>query len=67
MGILCHRGYNDKPEVVARARDAALDSRGFILALDDNDLGELVELRKLAGAKSGTDFEYLLRRFQELI
>jgi len=67
VGILCHRSYNDKPNVVARARDAALDSRGFILALDDHDLAELVDLRKRAGSESGTNFEYLLRRFQELI
>jgi hypothetical protein len=67
VGFLCHRGYDDKLKVVSRARDAAGDNRGFVLALDDDDLRQLVELRKLAGPNSGTDFEYLLRMFQRLI
>lgn len=62
VGFLCHRGYNDKAELVRRCRDAALDDRGFVIPLDDTDLMALVEARK-----EGDDlFELLMRRFQEL-
>lgn len=66
VGFLCHRGFHNKTDVVARGRDAALDGRGYIIALDDEDLRDLVEVRKNL-ATQGTQFEYLLRRFQQLI
>lgn len=62
VGLLVYRGYGDKPTVVQRCRDAALDHRGYVIALDDEDLAALVDERK-----AGKDnFERLLRRFQEL-
>lgn len=65
FGFLCYRGdADDKAMVIARCRDAALDHRGFVIALDDNDLTELVEARKADGPQM---FEYLLKRFRELI
>lgn len=65
FGFLCYRGFaDDKATVIARCRDAALDHRGFVIALDDDDLARMVEARK-------TDdfalFDYLLTRFRELI
>lgn len=47
-----------------RCRDAALDDRGFIIALDDDDLSILVEARKADGPEM---FDYLIMRFRELI
>ncbi|MFG6502504.1 hypothetical protein [Microbacterium sp. P05] len=65
FGFLCYRGdADDKATVIARCRDAALDHRGFVIALDDHDLVTLVEARKAEGPQL---FEYLLDRFQELI
>lgn len=65
FGLLCYRGFKDKkPEVVQHCRDAALDDRGFVLALDDTDLKILVGSRKRGEL---TFFSYLMSRFQELI
>lgn len=65
FGFLCYRGDADeKADVIARCRDAGLDDRGFVIALDDADLGVLVEARK---ADYPEMFEYLLARFRELI
>jgi hypothetical protein len=65
FGFLCYRGdADDKAAVVARCRDAALDHRGFVIALDDSDLAMLVEARKNSEAEV---FEFLLHRFRELI
>ena len=65
FGFLCYRGGADrKPDVVARCRDAALDDRGFVIALDDDDLATLVEARRVGGSQM---FDYLLGRFRELV
>ncbi|CAI9393114.1 hypothetical protein MICABA_02338 [Microbacterium sp. T2.11-28] len=65
FGFLCYRGgADDRAAVVARCRDAALDHRGFVIALDDSDLSALVNARK--GDESEM-FEFLLSRFRELI
>lgn len=62
VGLLVHRGFGDKARLIARCRDTALDDRGFILPLDDDDLAALVEERKQ------TDyFRLLRRRFDELV
>lgn len=65
VGFLCHRGYGDKARVVARCRDTALDDRGFIVALDDDDLAALVDYRK--GQPDGIEFPLLFERFRELL
>lgn len=62
VGILCYRGFGDKAALIQRCRDAVADGRGYVLALDDEDLRELVALRK----QGETSFDYLLRRFQQL-
>ena len=65
VGLLCYRGYQDDKEIVLkRCRDAALDERGFVLALDDSDLVKLVRARQ---SGEGTLFDFLLKRFNELI
>jgi hypothetical protein len=64
LGFLCHRGFNSKADVIQRCRDAALDDRGYIIALDDSDIKNLVEARK---AGDRTTFAYLLARFRELV
>lgn len=65
FGLLCYRGFADsKAAVVAHCRDAALDERGYVIALDDADLAILVAARK---GDAGTLFTYLMQRFQELI
>ncbi|HEX9683922.1 MAG TPA: hypothetical protein VGA13_12630 [Acidimicrobiales bacterium] len=46
LGLLVHRGFGDKDRLLRRCRDTALDDRGFILPLDDDDLRALVDERK---------------------
>lgn len=46
VGILCFRGFKDKKSVIKHCRDAARDGRGYMLALDDDDLKALVAERK---------------------
>lgn len=65
FGFLCYRGRaDDKSTVIQRCRDAALDQRGFVIALDDGDLATLVAARREEGPQI---FDYLLGRFRELI
>lgn len=65
IGLLCYRGFADsKAAVVSHCRDAALDDRGFVIALDDEDLATLVAARK---GEARTLFAYLMQRFQELV
>lgn len=65
FGLLCYRGFQDKKsDVIKRCRDAALDDRGYVIALDDADLARLVQARKDGEV---TLFRYLMDRFQELV
>lgn len=65
IGILCYRGFSEKATVLQHCRDTAQAGRGYILALDDEDLKELVEQRKQS--EDGTNFELLWSRFKALI
>jgi len=65
VGLLLYRGYGDKARLVARCRDTALDDRGFVIALDDDDLGSLVEDRK--ASHGSVAFRHLRQRFDELV
>lgn len=62
LGLLLHRGFGDKLRLVTRCRDTALDGRGFIVALDDDDLETMVQERK-----QNDYFRHLRRRFDELV
>jgi hypothetical protein len=46
LGVLVSRRFDNKKLFYDRCRDTAQDGRGFILALDDGDLGDLVQYRK---------------------
>ncbi|MFF6639622.1 hypothetical protein ACFY83_20610 [Streptomyces althioticus] len=43
FGILACRSFEDKDRFLARCRDTALDRRGFVVALDDDDMSRLVD------------------------
>jgi hypothetical protein len=65
FGLLLYRGFgSEKASVIRHFRDAALDGRGYVIALDDDDLRELVKARKDG---EETTFAYLLSRYRELI
>lgn len=63
VGILVCRSLENKRLFLNRCRDTAMDDRGFILALDDDDLAALIEERK-AGP---VGFGLLKARFDALI
>jgi hypothetical protein len=65
LGLLVHRGYGDKQLLIQRCRDTALDNRGYVIVLDDDDLLQLVGERS-AGPGS-TAFNLLRSRFDELV
>ncbi len=65
LGLLLHRGYGDKERLIARCRDTAIDNRGFIIPLDDEDLVELVAERKTES--SSVSFSLLRQRFAKLV
>jgi hypothetical protein len=46
IGFLVCRQFHNKAKFLASCKDTASDNRGFIIALDDSDLKELVESRK---------------------
>ncbi|GAA1615279.1 hypothetical protein [Leucobacter chromiireducens] len=65
LGLLCYRGFGDnRSRVIARCKDTALDNRGIIIALDDDDLKLLVQAR-IDGHM--TLFEHLKQRYMEII
>jgi hypothetical protein len=65
VGILICRRIADKALLAQRCRDTANDHRGFIIALDDDDIAELVEERR-RGAHD-EDFTVLRRLFTQLV
>jgi hypothetical protein len=65
VGFIVCRSFHDKDRFIERCRDTALDQRGFVIALDDSDLGTLVTLRTnddLPGFES-----FLRARFAQLV
>lgn len=65
IGLLVCRTFHDKELFVRRCRDTANDHRGFIVALDDDDLSLLVAQRQ--GAGHSLEFPLLKTRFDKLI
>jgi hypothetical protein len=65
FGLLVTRSFEDKGRFVARCRDTADDQRGFIVALDDDDLRLLVGARKQGDITA--ELGYLKTRFDQLV
>jgi hypothetical protein len=64
VGILTCRRLINKDLFLQRCKDTASDQRGFILALDDEDIESLVEERKHVVA---SPYKLLRERFEALI
>jgi hypothetical protein len=69
IGMLVCRTFTDKQLFLERCRDTAKDGRGFILALDDDDLAALVARagRGADGQLHAEPLQLLRDRFQWLI
>jgi hypothetical protein len=67
FGILVCRRFDNKDRFQQRCRDTALDGRGYILALDDDDLRVLVDARKADEEASYREYPLLRQRFDTLI
>jgi hypothetical protein len=65
IGFLVCRSFEDKDLFIQRCRDTASDQRGFVIPLDDDDLTEMVEARKLD--QTGKITALLKTRFEQLI
>src|SRR5207302_255352 len=65
FGLLVCRHFEKKELFIRRCRDTAQDERGFIIALDDEDLAALVQARKQQNVTK--QFELLKERFDQLI
>jgi hypothetical protein len=65
VGVLVCRSLENAQRLDTRCKDTATDSRGFIIALTDEDVIELIENAK-AGITSHA-FPSLTRKFQELV
>jgi hypothetical protein len=65
VGLLVHRGFGDKSRLEARCRDSALDGRGFVIALDDDDLVQLIAER--VQHPDSVTFTLLRQRFGALV
>jgi len=65
VGILVCRSFENKALFLKRCKDTMNDDRGWILALDDDDLAQLVEFRK--SAPFYQEWTLLDRQFRALI
>jgi hypothetical protein len=62
VGLLICRSIDDKERMAARCRDTANDGRGYVIALDDDDLRELLGQYQATG-----ELTLLRERFDALI
>ncbi|HEY1645677.1 MAG TPA: hypothetical protein VGF75_04875 [Candidatus Saccharimonadales bacterium] len=65
VGLLVSRKIENKELIRQSCRDTANDHRGFIIALDDDDIKELVEAVKTG--RKGERLNLLRTRFNELV
>lgn len=67
VGMLVCRRFDDKAKFEQRCRDTALDGRGYIIALDDDDLTALVAARKAEDETPYREYPILRQRFGTII
>lgn len=70
IGLLTCRGFKNKQLFMKRCRDTALDHRGYVIPLDDDDLKLLVEEAKKEFDPTQprmSEFSLLKERFDELV
>lgn len=65
VGILVCREFDNKSRFLERCRDTAQDQRGFIIALDDDDLKALVRAVKVSPVTG--EYPLIRARFDRLI
>jgi len=65
IGLSVSRKFKDKKRFLETCRDTAKDDRGYVIALDDEDLKTLVKARKSQDLYQ--DWPLLRQRFQALI
>ena len=65
FGILLHRNSTNKTGILARCKDVAIAEKGFILALDDDDITAMLE--SVANHKRSGVEAYLSEKFQHLL
>jgi hypothetical protein len=65
VGLLVHRAISNKQQLLKRCKDTAADDRGFIIALDDDDIRALIEERRQE--EEDCKFSLLRQRFDDLV
>jgi hypothetical protein len=65
FGVLVCRSFKNKTLFIQRCKDTAQDGRGFIIALDDDDIRKLLRLRKNKDTRGISNF--LEERYKELV
>jgi hypothetical protein len=66
FGILVCREFKNKGLFTKRCKDTAVDDRGFVVSLDDNDLAALVKERKKT-PEPFLEYPLLQRKFEALV
>ncbi|OSQ48083.1 hypothetical protein [Thalassospira alkalitolerans] len=56
LGFLLCRSVNDRARLLQKCKDAALDGRGVIIILEDNDLNEMLHLVSIGSRRNISDF-----------
>lgn len=69
VGLVVSRTFDDKNLFLRRCHDAARDDKGLVLALDDDDLLDMIEYAKdrRSAGQPWNDFPLLRERFDYLI
>lgn len=65
VGLLVCRDFQDRELFIQRCRDTALDDRGWVIPLDDSDLGSLIQERQ--NPNHAIEFPLLLNRLKRII
>ena len=65
FGLLICRSFENKQLFIQRCKDTANDGRGFIIALDDEDIKSLLSLQQASDMRGINNF--FDNRFRELV